>query len=234
MRQTQAAPAPAESDAKLAVRAILRVLILIALCTAGGLYGYWYAWLFLGLTLVVLAVNVTVMRLRNPGLLRQRLKPDRPTKKWDRQFMIVGFVASIGIFVVAPLDFFLIHGPNVPLAFVIAGAVLYLGGNGFIAWVMGENPFLERTVRIQEERHQVVITTGPYAIVRHPMYTGLLVASAGWPLVLGSWWAFLPVLVMDVAFVVRTYHEDRTLHDELPGYREYAQKTRYRLLPGVW
>ena len=99
---------------------------------------------------------------------------------------------------------------------------------------MGENPFLERTVRIQEDRNQMVITTGPYAIVRHPMYTGFMISSLGWPLVLGSYWAAIPVLLLDISFIVRTSLEDRTLQEELPGYREYARKTKYRLLPGVW
>jgi protein-S-isoprenylcysteine O-methyltransferase Ste14 len=234
MNETSTATASPESDTRLFARGILRVVLLIALCAVGGHYGYWYAWLFLGVAAVVLAMNLTIIRLRNPGLMRERLKADRPTKAWDRNFMIANGIFGLGIFVIGPVDFFLIHGPQVPFSLVIAGTVVFLVGNAFIAWTMGENPFLERTVRIQEDRKQFVITTGPYGIVRHPMYMGFLISSLGWPLVLGSWWGFVPVVLMDIAFVVRTYHEDRMLHDELPGYREYAAKTRYRLLPGVW
>ena len=148
--------------------------------------------------------------------------------------MVAGGISGLGILVVAPLDFFLIPGPEVPISLIIVGSVLFLAGDVIVAWAMGENPFLERTVRIQEDRSQVVITTGPYRFMRHPMYTGMLIMTAGWPLVLGSWWTFVPVLLLDVSLIVRTHLEDRTLQDELPGYREYAQKTRYRLVPGVW
>jgi protein-S-isoprenylcysteine O-methyltransferase Ste14 len=175
-----------------------------------------------------------VMRLRNPGLLRERLKPDRPEKGWDRRFLVLGSIATIGIFVVAVVDFFKLQGPKVPDWLAYAGAIPFLAGAIFIAWVMGENPFLERMVRIQHERSQFVITTGPYAIVRHPMYLGMIISSLGWPFVLGSYWAAIPVLLLDASFVFRTFCEDRTLHEELPGYQEYAQKTKYRLLPGVW
>lgn len=223
-----------ESDARLYLRGFLRVAVFVALCAVGGFYGYWYAYWFLALTLVMLAMNLTVIKLRNPGLLRERLKPDRPEKGWDRIFMAVGGIATISIVVVAPLDYFLHRGPRVPDWLVYAGAIPFLGGDAIIAWVMGENPFLERTVRIQEDRNQMVITTGPYAIVRHPMYTGFMISSLGWPLVLGSYWAAIPVLLLDISFIVRTSLEDRTLQEELPGYREYARKTKYRLLPGVW
>lgn len=223
-----------ESDARLYFRAFLRTVIFAGLCVYGGIRGYWPAYWFLVLTLVMIAVNLTVIKLRNPGLLRERLKPDRPQKGWDRVFLVAGGIAGIAIVVVAPLDFFYHLGPKVPDWLVFAGAIPFLGGDAFIAWVMGENPFLERTVRIQEDRNHVVITTGPYALVRHPMYTGFLICSLGWPLVLGSYWAAIPVFLLDVSLIVRTYFEDRTLHEELPGYREYALKTKYRLIPGVW
>lgn len=227
-------PVARESDARLFLRAFVRMALFVGLCVWGGVNGYWHAYWFLALVVVMLAINLTVIKLRNPGLLRERLKRDRPEKHWDRVFMMAGAIAMVAIVVVAPLDFFYRLGPVVPDWLVVAAAIPFLGGDAVIAWVMGENPFLERTVRIQEERKQVVITTGPYAVVRHPMYTGFIISSIGWPLVLGSYWAAIPVILLDVSFIVRTYLEDRTLHEELPGYREYAQKTKYRLLPGVW
>jgi protein-S-isoprenylcysteine O-methyltransferase Ste14 len=96
------------------------------------------------------------------------------------------------------------------------------------------NPHLETTVRIQKDRGHKVITTGPYRFVRHPMYTGVLLMYAGWPLILGSMWSYVVVGIIVVLFVVRTALEDRTLRTELEGYEAYAGRTRYRLLPGVW
>jgi protein-S-isoprenylcysteine O-methyltransferase Ste14 len=103
-----------------------------------------------------------------------------------------------------------------------------------MAMAMAANPFLESTVRIQKDRSHVVVTAGPYRIVRHPMYVGALVMFAAWPLLLGSAWSFVPLAAMVPALVVRTALEDRMLQRELAGFADYAQRTRYRLLPGVW
>ena len=108
------------------------------------------------------------------------------------------------------------------------------GGDVFVLWTMAVNPFLEKGIRIQEDRGHRVITTGPYRYVRHPMYAGAIVMFAGFPLVLGSGWTFVPVGVITVLFVVRTVYEDQVLRRELPGYAGYAERTRYRLIPGVW
>jgi len=96
------------------------------------------------------------------------------------------------------------------------------------------NPFAEPAVRIQKERQHVAIAKGPYRFVRHPMYTGLILGSASPPLILGSAWALVPAALIMVLFLVRAALEDRTLRAELQGYAEYAQKTRYRLVPGIW
>ncbi len=96
------------------------------------------------------------------------------------------------------------------------------------------NAFLVTTVRIQEERGHRVVTNGPYRFLRHPTYVGAILFTWGGPLLLGSWWALIPGTIAVIAFVVRTYLEDRTLQAELPGYQEYTQQVRYRLLPGVW
>jgi protein-S-isoprenylcysteine O-methyltransferase Ste14 len=112
--------------------------------------------------------------------------------------------------------------------------VAHVMGDALMLWAMVVNPHLEGVVRIQSERGHRVVAKGPYSIVRHPMYVGLILLLAGIPLLLGSGWAFLPVGVGVVLLVIRTALEDRMLRKELPGYEEYARKTIYRLVPGVW
>jgi protein-S-isoprenylcysteine O-methyltransferase Ste14 len=104
----------------------------------------------------------------------------------------------------------------------------------FNIWAMAVNDFYSRVVRIQEDRGQYVVMDGPYRFVRHPSYIGTIFSWACAALALGSWLALAPVVLIGATLTVRTALEDRTLQEELPGYREYAQQTRYRLLPGVW
>jgi protein-S-isoprenylcysteine O-methyltransferase Ste14 len=112
------------------------------------------------------------------------------------------------------------------IGLVLAMAVTY--------WAMASNPFLSTIVRIQDDRGHYVVTSGPYRYVRHPMYAAIFLMWPGIALELGSWWALIPAAVIVIVFVIRTALEDRMLQAELPGYVEYAQHTRYRLLPGVW
>jgi protein-S-isoprenylcysteine O-methyltransferase Ste14 len=114
------------------------------------------------------------------------------------------------------------------------GVALTAAGYVMGTWAMAVNVFFEPTVRIQWERHQRVVTSGPYRIVRHPGYVGAILGGLGAPLFLGSAWMFVPTIGALLLFVARTALEDRTLRKELPGYQEYAQRTRYRLLPAVW
>jgi protein-S-isoprenylcysteine O-methyltransferase Ste14 len=105
---------------------------------------------------------------------------------------------------------------------------------GLVFWTVSVNTFLSRHVRIQDDRNQQTVTRGPYRWIRHPMYLGVIVLMLGIPLVLASLWALVPGGLIGILFVVRTALEDRTLQAELPGYREYAQKVRFRLFPGIW
>lgn len=113
----------------------------------------------------------------------------------------------------------------------LTGLVL---GYAFSSWAPIENRFFSGTVRIQTERGHHVVSTGPYRFVRHPGYAGGLLGFLFIPLLLDSLWSFIPAVLLGIVMVVRTALEDKTLQEELPGYREYAQKTRYRLFPGVW
>ena len=112
--------------------------------------------------------------------------------------------------------------------------IVFVLGMGLFDWAMLSNRFFSGTVRIQEDRGHTVVADGPYRVVRHPGYVGMIVMFVLPPLVLGSLWALIPAGLAALATVIRTALEDKTLQVELPGYAEYAQRTRYRLLPRVW
>ena len=174
------------------------------------------------------------MRRRDPALIEERSRTAENVKSWDKAIMGVYMVLLFGMLVTAGLDAGRFGLSDMPAALRVLGWLGLLAAFGLVWWVMASNPFLSRMVRIQDERGHVVVTTGPYNYVRHPMYVGTISAMICIPLVLGSYWALIPAVLIDILFVVRTAMEDRTLMEELPGYREYAARVRYRLLPGIW
>lgn len=110
----------------------------------------------------------------------------------------------------------------------------FLPGSAITFWAMRENAFLSDVVRIQEDRRHTVCTTGPYKYVRHPVYMGVILIMVCFPFSLGSLYTMIPAVIIVILFFIRTALEDKTLREELPGYVEYAQKVRYRLIPGIW
>jgi protein-S-isoprenylcysteine O-methyltransferase Ste14 len=136
--------------------------------------------------------------------------------------------------VVAALDDARFHWLPLPAWVVCLGYILLPFGMAVMTWVEAVNKFAEPTVRIQTDRGQTVIDTGPYAIVRHPLYTASLPYFVGMALVLGSLWALIPAVFSWLLIVVRTQWEDETLQAELPGYKAYAERVRYKLFPGIW
>jgi protein-S-isoprenylcysteine O-methyltransferase Ste14 len=135
---------------------------------------------------------------------------------------------------VAGLDVGRFAWSSVPLPLQLAGCVAMAAGLVFIPWTFVSNRFASSAVRIQKDRGHTVITTGPYALVRHPMYLGTFLVAAGSGLALGSWWAALVLTPIFPIFVRRTRIEDRMLHEELQGYAQYAQRTRWKIIPGVF
>jgi protein-S-isoprenylcysteine O-methyltransferase Ste14 len=184
------------------------------------------------MALFALAQLVYVGRV-NPQIFVHRMGLKKGTETWDWVWFIVFVPAFIAILVVAGNDLGA-GGALLPPWARTVGVVLFLLGGCVFLWAMGENPFFEKTVRIQHERGHHVIETGPYRIVRHPGYVGLVAWVLSVPLVLTSPDALLPAGLTAIWCVVRTTLEDRTLHEKLPGYAEYAAQVRYRLVPGVW
>jgi protein-S-isoprenylcysteine O-methyltransferase Ste14 len=192
--------------------------------------GWVFALIFLG-SLTIAALYLWRV---NPGVFAARTNFPAGTKHWDRILVWFLLPAFLLIVPVAALDAGRFHSFPVPGWVYGVGIVVFLGGTAIVTWAQSVNRFFEVTVRIQTERGHHVIDTGPYAIVRHPGYVGGAFFALGTALSLGSMWALVPAGLVCVLMILRTRWEDQTLQAELPGYREYTQRTRYRLIPGVW
>jgi protein-S-isoprenylcysteine O-methyltransferase Ste14 len=141
---------------------------------------------------------------------------------------------SYPLVIVAGLDHRFDWSPVFPLWLIVPGFFLISLGYAFAAWALAENRFFSSVVRIQMDRGHVVCDSGPYRYVRHPGYAGNMLALPGMVLAFGSMWTLVPVAVALIIAVIRTVLEDQTLQDELPGYRDYARRVRYRLIPGIY
>jgi protein-S-isoprenylcysteine O-methyltransferase Ste14 len=231
--QSSTTSRPREPAWKLTVRAIARTLYLGLLFVAAGRVDWTRGWILAGLIVGSTALNFALMRWKNPELVRARLEKHDNVKPFDKTFFMVSVPLGLLFLVVAGLDERFGWSSSSP-AWLWVGILLHAAGTVPVAWASSSNPFLELAVRIQDDRGQSPVSTGPYRFVRHPMYVGLILMFAAWPLVADSLWAYAPLGALAVAYVVRTALEDRTLREELPGYEAYCRLTRYRLLPGVW
>jgi protein-S-isoprenylcysteine O-methyltransferase Ste14 len=209
----------------------------VLLFLAAGCLAWVWGWVLLALLAAFLIAHPLILVPINPDLLVERGKGlrDEGVKGWDRWIAsLAGGVMPMISWIVAGLDFrFGWTGP-VPLEVHLIGALGMALGFGLFLWAMASNAYFSEGVRIQEERGHKVATNGPYRYVRHPGYSGAIPAQLSTPLLLASMWAIIPSLLSAVFYVVRTYLEDKTLTSELPGYSDYVQQTRYRLLPGIW
>jgi len=215
----------------LAVAALAALLFL-----SSGRLDWVMAWVYIGAFAIVLVVMVVYQELSNPELLAERseLKPREGVQTWDVILSAVIRLSLLSSYVVAGLD--VRFGWNPELALVVQFAALVVGllGVSLVVWAMAANRYAAVYARIQKERGHTVTTTGPYRFVRHPFYVGTITFSLAIPLVLGSPWALIPGGLAALLFIVKTAAEDQMLRECLEGYREYAERVRYRLLPGIW
>lgn len=220
------------------IRAIvltIAIFLLLAVCLLGsaGQLSWPMAWAVLG---VYLISKIAGLAFADPELIQERAAPDPAA---DRIDVLIGGLGYLGLypatFVIAGLDA-IRYGPALAISqsIQVMALLIFVFGYGFATWAMLSNPFFSTIVRIQEERNQLVISSGPYALLRHPGYAGALLAHLALPFALGSIWALVPAVAGTIFFVVRTSREDRILQDHLAGYREYQSQVRWRLLPGIW
>jgi protein-S-isoprenylcysteine O-methyltransferase Ste14 len=193
-------------------------------------------WIFMGEMVLFSAASVVWLSKHDPGLLKERLGGliQKGQTFWDKVFMSVMVVIWYGWMVLMALDVKRWHLSEAPDWVMYTGAVLIALGFLAVLRTFRENSFAAPVIRIQEERGQKVIDTGPYAVVRHPMYAGAFLYMLGTPLVLGSWIGLAVLPFIAGLLIVRIFIEEAALRKGLPGYNEYTTRVRYRLVPGVW
>jgi protein-S-isoprenylcysteine O-methyltransferase Ste14 len=193
------------------------------------------AWAFLATSAVLGPACGLWLARTDPALLAERLRltarDEQPAA--DKKFMLVFAATALIWFVAMGLDRRM-QASDVPLALQVLGLAMYLLSTGFIMWVFRVNSFAAPVIKVQAARHHHVISSGPYAWVRHPMYSGVMLFFFGAPLLMGSWWGVLLAPLFAVLFAVRARIEERALVAGLPGYADYVARVRYRLVPGVW
>lgn len=230
-----------ETHKTFTLRVIVQVVLVVFVGSLmpliiSGQWDWWQAWAYAITGILSFVVSRLIVNRRHPDLIKERARfmNAEDTKPWDKVLAPLLGIGSVLILVVAGLDKHYGWSPASSLTVNLIALFGILLGYGFSSWALIENRFFSGTVRIQTERGHHVVTTGPYRIMRHPGYAGGLFGYLFIPLLLDSLWAFIPAVLLMVVIIVRTALEDKTLQAELPGYKEFAQKTRYRLLPGIW
>jgi protein-S-isoprenylcysteine O-methyltransferase Ste14 len=237
------AETPTPTTQRSSSRAIVRragqllliiVLLSVVLLGSAGTLRWWPGWAYMGLYLSMIVLNTILLLPNDRGLIEERSRVKAGVPGWDRVFARAYSVLGIAILLVGGLNARFGWPPVIPLWLqILAGVVMALAYLMF-AWAMSANRFFSTVVRLQKDRGHSVVSTGPYRFVRHPAYAGSVPLVVVTPLLLGSAWALIPGVLAGAAIVVRTALEDTTLRRELEGYAEYAQRVRFRLIPGVW
>jgi protein-S-isoprenylcysteine O-methyltransferase Ste14 len=207
----------------------------LALFLPAGTMAWLAGWTFLVLFFsFFLAVNLWLLR-HNPGLLKERMRFGTSDQQgWDKVlFPLINLFAFVWLIFMS-LDAVRFHWSPVPLWLQLVGAIVLSCSFFLLFLTFRENSYLSTVIRIQEDRGQTVVSTGPYRHVRHPMYAGILVFVVGTPLLLDSWYGVLVGLILLVVLARRAMLEERALREELPGYAAYMAQVKYRLIPYIW
>ncbi len=220
---------------KLVLKSILILLFFLAITfIIAGRIEYWEGWFFNGLNFFFIFITYIVLMDRK-DMIKERLKPGKGMKKWDRIYYAISTPMFFIMFIVSILDagrFYWI--PSIPFIVILLGIILYIIGQIIVIWAKKANRFFSSVVRIQTDRKQTVCSSGPYKFVRHPGYLGGVIFTIGTPLLLGSFWGLIPAIIILIPVLIRTYLEDKTLQKELFGYIDYTMQVKYRIIPFIW
>ena len=212
-------------------------VMLATLLLSAGQYNWWEAWAYTVTSFLVILGSRAVMIWKSPDLALERSQaPDKEdVKEWDKYLMpFTALIAPFISWIVVGLDQRFGWSGDLPNWIQITALLLIQLGSLVGSWAMMANRFFSSQVRIQTDRGHSVVRAGPYQYVRHPGYAGGLVSWLAAPIFFSSWWVIIPTVLAITASVIRTSLEDRTLQNELPGYKEYAEEVKYRLVPGIW
>ena len=221
---------------KNALRRIIQVIVtqvilfLILFISAGTITWIW-PWLFLLVSIILGVINFFIIP---PEVIEERGRKKENVKKWDKILTSINTIPTILLYVCCGLDHRFGWTNSLPVVIHISGFILTFAGSMLFSWSMVSNKFFSTLVRLQHDRQHTVATGGPYKYIRHPGYVGYILMSAATPVALGTLWGLVLSGITAILLIIRTSMEDNTLKKELPGYADYAEKVKYRLLPLVW
>jgi protein-S-isoprenylcysteine O-methyltransferase Ste14 len=207
------------------------IVTAIILFVAAGTIRWIYAWLLIAASLLVVLANAFIFPSE---LISERGRKKENTENWDKFITGLIIIPWIAIYLISCLDIRFGWSPELALWVHITGLIIFLIGNAVVSWAMIANNYFSTSVRIQYDRGHTVSSGGPYRYIRHPGYLGMSIYLLSSPLMLGSFLGLIPAIITVLLFVVRTSFEDNTLKNKLEGYKEFAERVKYRLIPGIW
>ena len=209
------------------------IFIALALFLPAGTIFWLQGWIYIIVMITFSTLFITYLTKKDPELLKARAKT-KTSESWDKKIGIIGTPFFILMYILPGFEVVRFKWSNLPFYISIIGYIGMIIAIIIFSLVSRENTYLSRVVEIQEDRDHKVITTGPYKIIRHPMYFSVIILYISHCLALRSLFALIPCGVIIITIILRTIREDKMLHEQLEGYKEYAQKTRYKLIPGIW
>lgn len=218
------------------LRRLIQVLMSIIvtamiLFVSAGRIKWMYAWLLIAASLLVVLANAFIFPSE---LISERGRKKENTEKWDKIITGLIIIPWISLYLISGLDIRFGWSPELAGWVHITGLIIFLLGNAIVSWAMIANNYFSTSVRIQYDRGQTVSSGGPYRYIRHPGYLGMSIYLLSSPIILGSFRGLVPAALTVILFVVRTSFEDKTLKTKLEGYKEFADRVKYRLIPGIW